>query len=90
MQTKLAVTAVRGFVFHLGYLKCQTSLQHFDTCLSVMRTVKDLCPDKQAIAEAFACGGKQIAQPEFSNFELCLTRSQLHAAVYEKAVPVDS
>ena len=57
MQTKIAVTAVRGLIFHL---RCQTSLQHFNTCLSFMTIVKDLCPDKQAIAEAFACEGKQL------------------------------
>ena len=70
MQTKLAVTAVRGLIFHL---RCQNPLQHHNTCLTFMSTVKDLCPDKQAIAEAFACEGKQTAQLGFSEFFELLT-----------------
>ena len=79
MQTKLAVTAVRGLIFHM---RCQNSSQHFDTCLSFMSSVKDLCPDKQAIAEAFASEGKQTARLEFSDAEMSFEFAHSYMVLY--------
>ena len=58
MQIRLAIATLKGLIFHLRH---QGSIQHISTCLSFMITLKNLCQDKQVIAEAFACEGEQIA-----------------------------